>query len=77
MFLFSLQDNESLEYRNSILFTFESHNVQDYHNVQIYYNPDQEIPALLVPSLLKKNKILPSISQLPKFQPYLLIFSHM
>ena len=35
MFLFSLQDNESLEYRNSILFTFESHNVQDYHNVQI------------------------------------------
>ena len=77
MFLFSLQDNESLEYRNSILFTFESYNVQDYHNVQIYYNPDQEIPALLVPSLLKKNKILPSISQLPKFQSYLLIFSHM
>lgn len=54
MFLFSLQDNESLEYRNSILLTFESHNVQDYHNVQIYYNLDQEIPALLVPSLLKK-----------------------
>lgn len=53
MFLFSLQDNESLEYRNSILFTFESHNVQD-HNVQVYDNPDQEIPALLVPSLLKK-----------------------
>lgn len=46
LFLFPLQDYESLEYRNSILFTFESPNVQDYHNVQVYYNPDQEISAV-------------------------------